>query len=69
MNQHGITECPKCKNSYFILDISWMGERVDVRYTCDSCNWSTIKTNCTSPSNALAPSCSNQSVASAQQTR
>ena len=68
MNQQPVKECPKCENSYFTLDISWMDERVDVTYTCDSCNWSTIKTNYTSPSIAQALSCSNQSVVSAQQT-
>jgi hypothetical protein len=69
MNQHNIRECPKCKNSYFILEISWMGERVDVKYICEGCNWSTIKSNCTSPSSSPDPFCSNQTVPSEQQTR
>lgn len=68
MNQQPVKECPKCENSYFTLEIRWMDTYVITQYTCESCNWKILKSNYTSPSNAQAPSCSNQSVVSAQQT-
>ena len=55
-------ECPKCNNSYFTLEISWLGTHVKTKYICESCNWSFVTSNCTSTSSAPDLSCSNQSV-------
>lgn len=62
-------DCPKCKSSYFTLEISWLGTHVKTKYTCESCNWSFVTSNCTSTSNAPDLSCSNQSVVSVGQVR
>lgn len=66
-SQKKVTECPKCKNSYFTLEINWIGTAVQTRHICESCNWSMVTSNCTSDANVQAPFCSNQSAASAQQ--
>lgn len=62
-------ECVKCKNSYFTLDISWMNTYVETKYTCESCNWSFVVSNCTSTASAPDLSCSNQSATSVQQVQ
>jgi hypothetical protein len=63
-------ECPKCANSYFSLEVSWMDKYIQTVYTCDRCNWSCIAmSSCTSPANVQAPSSPSRSGVSELQTQ
>jgi hypothetical protein len=61
--------CPKCNDSYFTLEISWLDTLVKTKYTCENCNWSVVTSSCTSSASAPDLSCSNQSVTSSTQVQ
>ena len=62
-------ECPKCTNSYFTLEISWLEKSVNTVYTCESCNWKFTVSNCTLPAKSPGLSCSSQLAVSEQQSQ